>query len=277
MTWEVPYDCLASLGLDAVSVFADRALDDPLLYTSDHLRTSCLIYEVDRQRYQAWADVSATDKPLGLTQPACSAGSLADPILMETAMPLRRTILRTALGFAGAAMLARMPAPARAGEMTAHDFAFAGIDGGVVRLLDYAGSPVLVVNTASRCGFTYQYDALQALYDRYRDQGLVVLGVPSDDFGGQELATEAEVKHFCEVNFAIDFPMTGITPVRGKGAHPFYAWAQRALGKAKAPRWNFHKYLVGPDGRLVAAFGTSIEPSAPAIATAVEALLPADS
>ncbi|MEO0621666.1 MAG: glutathione peroxidase [Pseudomonadota bacterium] len=189
-------------------------------------------------------------------------------------MPKRRTILSTALGLAAAAVLARMPRPAHAGALSAHDFAFAGIDGDPVRLLDYRGKPVLVVNTASKCGFTYQYDALQALYDRYRDQGLVVLGVPSDDFGGQELATEAEVKHFCEVNFAIDFPMTAITPVRGKSAHPFYTWAKRELGARQAPRWNFHKYLVGPDGALVQAFGTSVEPSAPEIAKAVEALLP---
>jgi len=160
-----------------------------------------------------------------------------------------------------------------AGEISAHDFAFAGIDGGTVRLADYAGHPVLVVNTASRCGFTYQYDGLQALYERYRDQGLVVLGVPSDDFGGQELATEDEVKEFCAVNFAIDFPMTAITPVRGQSAHPFYAWARRVLGPAKAPRWNFHKYLVGPDGRLVAAFATGAEPESAAVTGAIESLI----
>lgn len=185
----------------------------------------------------------------------------------------RRPFLTTTLGLSAAALLTPVPSPARAGEITAHDFAFAGIEGETVRLLDYAGSPVMVVNTASKCGFTYQYDGLQALYDRYRDRGLVVLGVPSDDFGGQELDSEAEVKHFCEVNFAIDFPMTAITPVRGNSAHPFYTWAKRELGAAEAPRWNFHKYLVGPDGRLVGAFGTSTEPSAPEVHRAVEALL----
>lgn len=171
------------------------------------------------------------------------------------------------------AALALSPVTLHAGEITAHDFAFPGIDGGLVRLADYAGKPVLVVNTASRCGYTYQYDALQALYDRYREAGLVVVGVPSDDFGGQELATEAEVKQFCEVNFAIDFPMTGITPVRGTGAHPFYAWARQALGESEAPRWNFHKYLVGPDGTLVAAFSTRIEPTSETVTGAVETLL----
>lgn len=161
-----------------------------------------------------------------------------------------------------------------ADTITAHEFVFPGIDGGFLRLAEFSGRPVLVVNTASRCGFTYQYDGLQALYDRYRARGLVVLGVPSDDFGGQELASEAEVKSFCAVNFSIDFPMTAITRVRGDGAHPFYAWAAGELGPDKTPRWNFHKYLVGPDGALVSAFGTRTEPDAPEVVAAIEALLP---
>ncbi len=192
-------------------------------------------------------------------------------------MPGRRTLLATAAGFAAAALLAALPrADARAGELIAHDFAFPGIDGGIVRLADYAGRPVMVVNTASKCGFTYQYDGLQALYDAYRARGFVLVGVPSDDFGGQELASEAEVKEFCSVNFAIDFPMTRITPVKGPSAHPFYVWAEKTLGARNAPRWNFHKYLVGPDGRLVAAFGTGTEPTAPEVKAAVEKLLPAE-
>lgn len=184
-------------------------------------------------------------------------------------MPTRRHLL--ALSLAATAAIGVLPAGA--GGFTAHDFAFAGIDGGLLPLKRFAGQPVLVVNTASRCGFTYQYDGLQALYDRYRDRGLVVLGVPSDDFGGQELDTEAEVKEFCAVNFAIDFPMTGITPVKGSGAHPFYAWARRELGPEQAPRWNFHKYLVGADGRLLAAFPTATEPTAAAVTEAVETAL----
>jgi glutathione peroxidase len=190
-------------------------------------------------------------------------------------MPGRRSLLRTALaGAAGLALAALVPPrAAAAGEMSAHDFAFPGIDGGIVRLADWSGRPVLVVNTASRCGFTRQYDGLQTLWERYREEGLVVVGVPSDDFGGQELDSEAEVKEFCEVNFAIDFPMTGITPVKGASAHPFYVWARRALGPDKAPGWNFHKYLVAPDGRLVAAFPSGVEPTSSEITSAVERLL----
>lgn len=189
-------------------------------------------------------------------------------------MLLRRLFVTSAV--LGLATLATLAAPrvAAAGALSAHDFAFPGIEGGIVRLADYAGRPILVVNTASRCGFTYQYDALQAVWTQYRDRGLVVLGVPSDDFGGQELGSEAAVKEFCEVNFAIDFPMTAITPVRGGSAHPFYVWARNTLGAGKAPRWNFHKYLVGPDGRLVAAFGTNTEPTSDKVTRAIEALLP---
>lgn len=179
-------------------------------------------------------------------------------------MLTRRTVI---------AALALSPVALHAGEMTAHDFAFPGIEGDTVRLADYAGRPVLVVNTASECGFTPQYDGLQALWQAYRDRGLTVVGVPSDDFGGQELDDEAAVKEFCEVNFAIDFPMTAITPVKGTSAHPFYAWARGALGAANAPRWNFHKYLVGPNGRLIAAFPTGTEPMSAEVREAVERLL----
>ena len=163
--------------------------------------------------------------------------------------------------------------PAAQAASGAHAFTFENIDGGSLDLSDYAGQPVLVVNTASRCAFTHQYDALQALYDQYRDRGLVVLGVPSDDFGGQELASETEVKHFCQVNFAIDFPMTTITTVRGRNAHPFYAWAEGEMGTKRAPQWNFHKYLVGPDGTLRDAFGTAVPPDADEVVSAIEKLL----
>lgn len=186
-------------------------------------------------------------------------------------MPNRRDLLTAA-----AAAFA-LPGLARAAEPTAHDFAFAGIDGERIRLADWAGRPVLIVNTASRCGYTYQYDGLQALWERYRGRGLVVLGVPSDDFGGQELATERAVKEFCSVNFAIDFPMTAITPVKGERAHPFYSWAARADGDAATPGWNFHKILIGPDGRIVAGFPSRVKPLDPAITGAIEPLLGASS
>ncbi|MCP1336725.1 glutathione peroxidase [Futiania mangrovi] len=156
----------------------------------------------------------------------------------------------------------------------AHVFRFEAIEGGPLPLSDFAGKAVLVVNTASQCGFTRQYAGLQDLWEGYRARGLVVLGVPSNDFGGQEPGTEAQIKEFCEVNFDVDFPMTAKVHVRGGAAHPFYAWAADTLGAEAAPRWNFHKYLVAPDGRLVAWFPTRTEPDDPGLKAAIEAALP---
>ena len=166
-----------------------------------------------------------------------------------------------------------MAGQARADAAGAHVFSFDGIEGGQIRLADYAGRPVLVVNTASLCGFTPQYEGLQALWERYRDQGLVVIGVPSVDFGGQEYGSEEEVKEFCETMFSVDFPLAAITPVRGPKAHPFYAWAIEELGPLAAPRWNFHKYLVGPDGSLVAWFPTNMDPLSREVTRQIEALI----
>lgn len=183
---------------------------------------------------------------------------------------------RAFLALSAAALAA--PRRAAAGPTGAHRFAFAGLAGAErLRLSDYAGRPVLVVNTASRCGFTPQYDGLQALWERYRDRGLTVIGTPSRDFGRQEYADEDRIKDFCSVNFAIDFPMTRVVKVKGAQAHPFYAWAAEA-GRAAdlpAPRWNFHKYLVAPDGALAGAWGSSTPPLAPELVEAVARALPA--
>ena len=151
------------------------------------------------------------------------------------------------------------------------DAPFDSIDGGDLRVADWRGQPVLVVNTASRCGFTHQYEGLQTLYDRYRDRGLVVLAVPSNDFR-QELSSDADVKDFCKVNFGLDIPMTTITPVRGSQAHPFYASLARDADFA--PSWNFNKVLIGPDGRVASTWGSAERPTSPAMTRAIEALLP---
>ncbi len=149
-------------------------------------------------------------------------------------------------------------------------FQFDSIDGGTLSLDDWRGQPVLVVNTASRCGYTGQYDELQALYDRYRDRGLVVLAVPSNDFR-QELATDAEVAEFCEVNFGLDFPMTTITSVKGAAAHPFYQWLSQTEGFV--PGWNFNKVLIAPDGSVAGTFGAPVKPLSGRITTQIEAML----
>ena len=156
----------------------------------------------------------------------------------------------------------------------AHDFSFTSIEGAPLPLATYRGKAVLVVNTASFCGFTKQYADLQSLWEKYRDRGLVVLGVPSNDFGGQEPGSEAEIKEFCEVNFDIDFPLTAKVRVKGDDAHPFYAWAAKELGFSAKPRWNFHKYLVAPDGRLADWFSTATSPNAERVLRAVEQVLP---
>ena len=156
----------------------------------------------------------------------------------------------------------------------AHGFVFAGIDGGALPLSAWKGHPMLVVNTASFCGYTPQYRDLEALWRQYRDRGLVVLGVPSNDFGAQEPGSAAEIKNFCETNYEIDFPLTEKVRVIGGNAHPFYRWVAVTLGEGAAPRWNFHKYLIGPNGELAGAWLSSVRPGDAAIVGEIEKLLP---
>jgi glutathione peroxidase len=162
------------------------------------------------------------------------------------------------------ALAATLPLRADAG------YTFPSIDGGTIDLDDFRGHPVLVVNTASLCGFTPQYDDLQALYDTYKDRGLVVLAVPSNDFA-QELADEGAVKSFCAVNFNLTIPMTTITPVTGSAAHPFYAMLREMHGFE--PGWNFNKVLLGPDGRLIDTWGSVTKPNATDITRPIETFL----
>ncbi|SDY89736.1 glutathione peroxidase [Jannaschia faecimaris] len=150
-------------------------------------------------------------------------------------------------------------------------FEFDALEGGTIDLDALRGRAVLVVNTASLCGFTDQYAGLQALQDTYGDAGLTVIGVPSDDFR-QELGTEAEVADFCEVNYGLTIPLTTITPVIGDGAHPFYRWLADTQGMA--PTWNFNKALLDSSGALVAFEGAGTRPQSPRMIRAIEAVLP---
>lgn len=136
-------------------------------------------------------------------------------------------------------------------------FTFGNIDGGTHDLDDWRGKPVLVVNTASLCAFTHQYDDLQKLHERFSDDGLIVLAVPSNDFR-QELSGEAAVKDFCAMHFGLTLPMTEITSVTGRDAHPFYAWVRQTHGFE--PHWNFNKVLLGRDGAVLATFGSNARP-----------------
>jgi glutathione peroxidase len=155
----------------------------------------------------------------------------------------------------------------------AHRFSFAGLGGGELPLSAWAGKPVLIVNTASFCGYTPQYRELEALWQSYRGRGLIVLGVPSNDFGAQEPGSAAEIKTFCETNYAIDFPLADKVRVLGADAHPFYRWVAAELGEGGAPRWNFHKYLVGPDGTLAGAWPSSVRPTDAAVTGEIDKLL----
>lgn len=167
-------------------------------------------------------------------------------------------------------LLPLLSLPLATATHAAEPFTFDSIDGGTLDLAQWQGQPVLVVNTASRCGFTPQYDGLQSLYDRYRDRGLVVLAVPSNDFR-QELDSAEAVKDYCETTFGLTFPMTDITPVRGSGAHPFYVWVKQTNGFE--PSWNFNKILIGSQGEVLATWGATTRPLAPGITSAVEAAL----
>ena len=157
-----------------------------------------------------------------------------------------------------------LPMPLRA-------FTFTAIEGTPLPMDDWRGRPVLVVNTASLCGFTPQYADLQALHDRYAARGLVVLAVPSDDFR-QELASDAAVAEFCQIQLGLDIPLTRITPVRGPDAHPFYRWLAQTHGHV--PQWNFNKALIGPDGDLLGFWGSTTRPTARQITRLIEAALP---
>ncbi|HWA63466.1 MAG TPA: glutathione peroxidase [Caulobacteraceae bacterium] len=154
--------------------------------------------------------------------------------------------------------------------MSAYDYSFTSITGEPLPLETFKGKAVLVVNTASKCGLTPQYDGLEKLYTDYRDKGLVVLGVPCNQFMGQEPGTEEEIKDFCETRFSVDFPMTSKVDVKDAGRHPFYAWAEKELGEPAVPVWNFHKILIGPEGQALAAFGPRTDPLDASIVEAVE-------
>lgn len=183
----------------------------------------------------------------------------------------RPTIARRSLLAGSMAMLAA-PAfaqtPAKMSGRTAYSFTFPGLHGGEVRLGDYAGKPLMVVNTASFCGFASQFDSLQALWQRLSPRGFALVAVPSNDFGGQEAGTAketAEVAH----SHGVTYPMTARQRVVGPEAHPFYRWAA-AERPREVPQWNFHKYLIGTDGLIAAVFPTAVNPADSRVTAAIE-------
>jgi glutathione peroxidase len=182
----------------------------------------------------------------------------------------RRSLLTLLAALAASGTAHAQPAMTR---VTAYAFTFAGLKGEDIRLADYAGKPILIVNTASLCGYTPQYAGLQQLWSRYRERGLMIIGVPSNDFGGQEPGGVSEISETAEKEYGVSFPMAAKVDVRGANPHPFYRWAatERPL---ETPRWNFHKYLIGRDGRIAAVFATNVEPMDARVANAVAKELP---
>ncbi len=168
-----------------------------------------------------------------------------------------------------AALSPRLAAAAPMSRITAYAFTFKGLDGNDIPLSSFAGHPILVVNTASLCGYTPQYTGLQALWTQYRARGLIVLGVPSNDFGGQEPGGKAEIAQTAQGDYHVTFLLTDKVAVKGATAHPFSRWAAEAR-PLEAPRWNFHKYLIGRDGQLKGAFTSAMEPNDPKLIAAIE-------
>ena len=157
-------------------------------------------------------------------------------------------------------------------ERAFHDFSIESISGETINLSEFKSKVVLLVNTASKCGFTPQYSGLQKIYDRYKDDGLVVLGVPTNDFN-QELSKDSEVKEFCEIRFGVEFPMSSIQPIKGENAHPIYKWIQSNVSVIGQPRWNFHKYLIGKDGKIINWFSSMTSPTSQGLITQIETAL----
>jgi glutathione peroxidase len=191
-------------------------------------------------------------------------------------MIARRHFLRlTCAAFAGIASRRAHAQAAGMSHLTAYAFTFQALNGGDIALSAYAGRPILVVNTASLCGYTPQYAGLQALWTRYRERGLVIIAVPSNDFGGQEPGGASDIVKTAYDEYHVTFPIADKVAVKGKDAHPFYRWAALELPQ-QAPRWNFHKYLVARDGRLKAGFTSAVEPTDPSIVVAIETELTAE-
>ena len=164
------------------------------------------------------------------------------------------------------------PQPKKAVAMSSPEL-FEGLMGGQVNLADYRGKVVLVVNTASQCGYTGQYAGLETLWKSRQREGLVIVGVPSNDFGGQEPGSATEIKKFCELNYGVTFPMAAKYSVRGPNAHPFYRNSLNMLGPKAEPKWNFHKILIGKDGQPVAAFTSGVTPQSAELSQAITSAL----
>jgi len=153
------------------------------------------------------------------------------------------------------------------------DLNIKSLDGNLIELSEYKNKAVLVVNVASNCGFTKQYAELQKLWEIYKDRGLIVLGIPSNQFGSQEPGSNEDIKKFCEVNFNINFPMTDKVDVKGENAHPIYVWAKDNFGRSAVPKWNFHKILINTEGKIQNTYSSLTKPSSKKIKEEIDKIL----
>jgi len=158
-------------------------------------------------------------------------------------------------------------------EKLAYDFAFKDLDGSELSLAEFKNKVIIVVNVASQCGFTSQYEDMQKIWENYQVKNVIMLGIPSNDFGQQEPGTNKEIKNFCEAKFGITFPMTEKVSVKGTNAHPFYLWAKQNHGKSAIPKWNFHKIIINKKGKIEKTFSSMTNPSSKKFKEVIENLL----
>jgi len=158
-------------------------------------------------------------------------------------------------------------------DKLAYDFNFITLGGNQLNLAEYKNKVIIVVNVASNCGFTKQYKDLQNVWNKYQKKGLVVIGVPSNDFGSQEPGNSHQIKNFCETKFGITFPMTEKVSVKGESVHPFFLWAKKNNGKSTIPKWNFHKIIIGKDGKIADTFSSMTNPSSLRFTKKIEELI----
>ena len=154
-----------------------------------------------------------------------------------------------------------------------YQFSFNSIDGKEINLNDFKGKPIFIVNTASLCGFTYQYSDIETLHQKYKKDGLIIIGIPSNDFGNQELSSNQKVKEFCNVNFDVSFMLTEITNIKGEKGHPFFKWVKKEAGFLAFPKWNFYKYLINKEGFLVKWYSSTTKPYSDKIITDIDKII----
>ena len=167
-----------------------------------------------------------------------------------------------------------MPTVEAFASSSIHGFKVKDIDGKEVGMSSFKGKALLIVNTASQCGYTKQYDGLEALHNKYKDKGLVVMGFPSNDFGGQEPGSDKEIKEFCKTRFSVDFPMFSKGAVKGASKQPLFEFLTQSGAQKGEIQWNFEKFLVSPEGKVLGRFPSNVTPEDPKLAQAIEAALP---